>query len=109
MTSLAQTASAAGLPGDLQRLFWDTDPASVRLDDHEPYVISRILSHGTTAQIDWLRATYGDDRLRARLLEPRGVAELPARHVPFWAIALGIDAALAQRWVDEKIASPWGR
>lgn len=102
-------ASVRDIPGDHGRILWDHDEATVDLDEHADFLIARILARGSLEQVDWLRNHYGDQRIRATLLQPDGVRNLSARDVQFWSLILGIPQALADRWIDEKLASPWGR
>jgi hypothetical protein len=102
-------ASIRDIPGDHAQILWDVDESSIDLDLHAEFLIARILASGSLAQVDWLRKQYGDKRIRDVLLEPGGVRHLSARDVQFWALILGIAQDVADRMIDQKLASPWGR
>jgi hypothetical protein len=97
------------IPGDHAQILWDVDEASISLEAHAEFLISRVLASGSLAQADWLRNHYGDKRIRDVLVAPGGARHLSARDVQFWSLILGIAQDLADRLIDEKLASPWGR
>ena len=101
--------SAADIPGEHAQIFWNVDEAKLDLDRDAAFIITRILSQGAIAQTDWLRARYGDRKIRAVLRAPRGARELSVRDVAYWALILGLPKAWAEHQIDEKLASPWGR
>lgn len=45
-------------------LFWDVDPETIDLERNANFVIERFLEYGTLEGIRWLRAKYGDVRIR---------------------------------------------
>ena len=103
------SATIRDVPGDHAQILWDVDEASISLDGHAEFLITRVLASGSLAQVDWLRRHYGDKRIRDALVAPGGVRHLSARDVQFWFLILGIPQDLADRTIDEKLASPWGR
>ena len=97
------------MPGDHSRILRDVYDGGIDLDAHAEFLIGRVLATGTLAQVDWLRRHYGDERIAALLLAPGGARQLPARDLTFWALILGIQPDWADRLIDTKLASPWGR
>lgn len=106
---MAEPVSIRDIPGDHAQILWDVDETSISLEEHADFLITRVLASGSLAQVDWLRKHYGDQRIREVLLAPGGVRHLSARDVQFWSLILGIARDLADRLIDEKLASPWGR
>lgn len=55
------------LPRSMQRLFWDTDPRRLNLDSQADYIIARVLEKGDLDDWNWLRWTYGEERIASTL------------------------------------------
>ncbi|MFZ4580416.1 MAG: DUF6922 domain-containing protein [Myxococcota bacterium] len=106
---MATPAAVHDIPGAHAQILWDVDEASISLEEHAEFLIGRVLASGSLAQVDWLRKHYGDKRIRDVLVAPGGVRHLSARDVQFWSLILGIAQDLADRLIDEKLTSPWGR
>jgi DNA-binding transcriptional regulator YiaG len=51
------------LPPAMQRLFWDTDTHKLDLVRHTDYIITRVLEKGDLEDWNWLRWTYGAERI----------------------------------------------
>lgn len=64
-------------------LFWETNPELVDLDRDANYVIARIAEFGRMTDVDWMRATYGDERIHD-FFRHVGHPELSPRTVSFW-------------------------
>jgi hypothetical protein len=76
------------LPDDVERLFWDVDPASVDVRVHADYVMERVMTRGTLAAMRWLRQTYSREAI-AEFLRRRG-HRLSPRDRAYWALVAGI-------------------
>jgi hypothetical protein len=68
------------------RLFWDVDPASLDPEDHEDFILGRVLSEGDWESVRALRAEVGDAGLRAFL--ERAPHRLDARTRRFLEVVL---------------------
>ncbi len=66
------------IPRSLQRLFWDTDPQKLDLERHAHYIITRVLEKGDLEDWNWVRWTYGEERLREALRKNRQVSPATA-------------------------------
>lgn len=77
-------------------LFWDAKPGSIDAEAHAPYVIARVLSLGTLAQVRALVDHYGRERLRAFFLDG-GLRQVDARTASFWLLVLGLERAECER------------
>ncbi len=75
-------------PADVERLFWDVEPASVDLRAHGDYVMERVMTRGSLAAMTWLRSTYTADEL-ADFLERRG-RRLAPRDRAYWRLVAGL-------------------
>ncbi|MEI8103731.1 MAG: hypothetical protein WCG84_02375 [Candidatus Moraniibacteriota bacterium] len=72
-------------------LFWDVDRATLDVEQHQKFIIERILSRGDVADFMWAREQYGvaalkDSFLQARTLNPKAVS--------FWSNYFHIDPSL---------------
>lgn len=71
------------LPAELQRFFWDCDPAQLDINAHAAMILTRLLDYGDLAAARWGLRTYGEDRIRAFLLT-RGRKTLSRKTIAFW-------------------------
>ena len=71
------------LPKGLHWLFWETDPERVDVEKDANYVIARVVEHGRMDDVDWVLATYGDDRVH-RFFKESAHPELSPRTLSFW-------------------------
>ncbi len=71
------------------RLFWDVDPTTLDRERHADFIMERMLEYGTWEGIQWLRITYGDERIRDYLLR-RGHRVLSNKTLNFWKIMLDL-------------------
>lgn len=76
-----------GLPKELHRYFWDTDPMKVDLRRHRRFIIERLLEFGDEEAIRWVRRTFGDDAIGEVVRKSR---RLSKRTANFWRLILGI-------------------
>ena len=84
---MAATTSETELPAWLARFFWDTDPAGLRLPEHEHYCIERLLEFGDDAAIGWLQRTFRTERIAAVVRQSRAISRRTAN---LWGLVLGI-------------------
>lgn len=66
------------VPRSLRRLFWDTDLHKLDLERYARYIITRVLEKGDLEDWNWVRWTYGEERLRETLDENRQVSPATA-------------------------------
>jgi len=85
-----------GLPERLHWLFWEVDPWEIDVERHADYVIARIVERGRMEDVDWVLATYGDDRVH-RFFRDVGHPELSPRTLSFWRAYF---QAKDERWTD---------
>jgi hypothetical protein len=76
-------------PADVERLFWDVDPASVDLHDHSDYVMERVMARGTIAAMRWLRAAYTVEEI-GDFLRRKG-SRLAPRDSAYWRLIAGLE------------------
>lgn len=76
-------------PEEVTRLFWDTDPDGVDLEQHRDYVMERVMSRGGWAAMRWLRQAYSVEAL-ADFLRRKG-HRLAPRELAYWAVIAGIE------------------
>lgn len=72
------------IPAELERLFWDVDPAAIDLELHRDYVIERVMARGTWPAMRWLIARFEKAQL-ADFLQRRG-DRLAPRNRAFWSL-----------------------
>jgi hypothetical protein len=70
-------------------LFHDVRPADIDPERHAPFVIARVLDHGTMRSVTALLRYYGRDRVR-RFFCDGGLDRLSRRTVPLWLAFLGL-------------------
>ncbi len=83
--------AAEPIPPEVERLFWDIEPGTLRLDAHRDYVMARVMARGGWAAMQWLRRTYTGAEL-ADFLQRRG-AQLAPRERAYWAVIACVDVA----------------
>jgi hypothetical protein len=84
------------LPERLHWLFWEVDPREIDVERHAEYVIARIVERGRMEDVDWMLATYGDDRVH-RFFRDVGHPELSPRTLSFWRAYF---QAKDEQWTD---------
>jgi len=94
------------LKKQLASVLWDVDPARVSLARHRQFLIRRVLSRGTWAQITWLRARVGDEALRSTIVRTHA-KDLTRRQARFWQVILGLDAAEVSVWLASPMRRLW--
>jgi hypothetical protein len=77
--------TAAALRKALAPLFWDRDLRAADLVGHEGWVLERVLTAGSGAQVNAARAFFGDDAI-LRAIARRGVDR---RTRTYWKLILG--------------------
>lgn len=92
-------AGAGHLPESLAPFFPEYAPGSLDLEAAAAVIVERTLQHGNQAEIRWLFATYGEDRVAAVVRE-RGARHLGARAFAFWRLVLGIETWRRHPWGD---------
>lgn len=94
------------LPELLRPLFWDHDFDALRWEEHRDLVVSRVLSDGDLAALQWLRARLGDGALR-RWIERRGGRGLDARRLRFWELVLELPHGKVDAWLADPSRRIW--
>lgn len=98
--------SPDAVPAELASVLWDVDPSTVSLARHRQFLIRRVLSRGTWAQIAWLRGRVGDDALRATIVRTHA-KDLTRRQARFWQVILDLDEGLVTAWLDLPMRRLW--
>lgn len=55
---------AKKLPKRLQKYFWDVDLNQLNMIDDADFVLKRVLEHGETQDIFWLKQNYSQEKFR---------------------------------------------
>ncbi len=87
-----------GLPECVTRLLWDTEPGSVGLETHRDSLIGRVLAHGEWDAVRWLRASVGDEAIRAWIRTTRA-RRLSRRQIRLWQILLDLPEHEVEAWL----------
>jgi hypothetical protein len=93
-------------PAFLAPLFWDVDFAAVEMTRDGDYVLGRILSAGTLDAIRWARARFGDERIRAWIVQHRG-RQLSGPQIRYWETIVGLPADLVAEWLAAPERQLW--
>ena len=95
------------LPDSTAWLFPEYDFDSVGLESHSGVSIERLLERGTWAQVRWLFATYGEERV-AEWVRRHGFRLLSRRSFALWRLALGVADYVAPEWaIEAKRMETW--
>lgn len=104
-TDLALAAN--GLPAGIAWLFPEYDFESMNLEHHAAVIMERVLERGTWAQVRWLFANYGEQRV-AEWVRQHGFRLLSKRSFALWRLALGLSDYVAPAWaVEAKATDIW--
>jgi len=88
MRETLQTQEQSNILQDFLRpYFWEVDFSSVRLPDHETYVIERVIEYGHDEAIRWLNKTFTPD---AQACVVRRSGCLSSNTATLWALVLDI-------------------
>ena len=79
------------LPESLYIFFQELNPAHLDLVRDSEIIIERTLRFGNRAELRWLFAHYGRQRI-ASWVSDMGIYRLPKRHLSFWCLLLDIEA-----------------
>jgi len=96
--------SAAPIPDDVTRLLWDMDLSTFDVDRDRAILFERVMSRGNWASMQWLRAHFDRDALRA-FVQARGAAVLSPRDLAYWSAVCGLESPSEAgggrpRWAD---------
>jgi hypothetical protein len=75
------------LPGFLRRYFWETDLARLDLQQHQFYLVERVIEYGDDRAIRWLRQNYTPAQIAAVVRDSRAISPNTAN---LWALILNI-------------------
>lgn len=75
------------LPKQFYKYFWDTDPATIDVENKSAYVIGRLLQWGRVEELKWLKQNYGLEALKVVVRRSR---ELSAKHGNFYSLIYDI-------------------
>jgi hypothetical protein len=110
--STASRGAVEGLSGPLpdavKKLFWDVEPASLRLGRDQDLVISRVLSSGPWDTVKWLRSSLGDDAVRNWIEKHEGRG-LSARQLRYWQLVLELPTRRVNAWLRNERRGVWDR
>ena len=96
------------LPPCVRELFWEYCKGAVSWDRHRRFVIKRILSHGESDALRWLRKHTTDEELRTWFRETKGRALDPPR-LRYWELMLDLPKKEVDRWIRDMKKGPWHR
>ncbi len=103
-------ASLARTPGDLPQmlrpLFWDYKFDQLNWQEHEDFVVRRVLSEGTWENVCWLRRQVGDDALREWITRHQG-RPLSRQQLRFWELVLNLPSDLVGTWLAFEARNIW--
>lgn len=94
------------LPQSSQWLFPEYDFAVMTPQEYAGVVIERILDRGSWAEVNWLFATYGENRI-AEWVRRHGFRLLSPRSFALWRLNLNIDEFVAPDWALKARATGW--
>ena len=57
------------VPAELGSLFWDCDLRTLDVERHREQILERVLQDGDLEAVRWALATYGDEVVRAFVLD----------------------------------------
>lgn len=77
------------LPRGLRRFFWDVRLADLSTEQHQNFILARLLESGDWQALRWVFQTYPRKALTT-FLQDRGVALLSRRAWHFWSVQLGL-------------------
>ena len=75
------------MPKQFYKYFWDTDPATIDVENKAAYVITRLLQWGRVEELKWLKQNYGLEALKVVVRRSR---ELSAKHANFYSLIYDI-------------------
>jgi hypothetical protein len=101
-------AGCIRLPPYVRELFWEYGLRDISWSRHRRFVIKRVLSHGETNALKWLRKNTTSEELRKWFMETRGRALDPPR-LRYWELMLGLPKKDVDRWIREMKKNPWHR
>jgi len=73
------------IPRELERFFWDVDPAALDLGRHKTYIVERLLEFGDEPAIRWLFQTYSQEEIFSVL---RASRSLSPKSRNFWNLRM---------------------
>ena len=95
------------LPVSTAWLFPEYDFESMDTEHYAGVVIERVLERGTWAQLRWLFAHYGEERV-AEWVRRHGFRLLTKRSFALWRLALGVKDPIVPEWAEEaKAMEAW--
>ena len=92
------TPTSSYLPPDSAWLFPEYEFKTIGLESHQGVIIERILERGTWAQLRWLFAMYGEERVAA-WVQRHGFRLLSRRSFALWRLVFGIADGTVPEWV----------
>ena len=75
------------IPDEIKTLFWDVAVDTFVPEAYPDYTIFRVLEHGDTEAVHWMRRTFSEAEIRRVLRTER---RLTPKSATFWAIVYGI-------------------
>ena len=73
------------IPSNLQKYFWDTDPAKVDTKKHKQYILERLLEIGDNEAANWLQKTFSKKDIIETIKKSRKIS---AKSANFWSLIL---------------------
>ena len=73
----------AKVPKKFHKFFWNVRIETLDTEESSEFIIGRILQHGTLDAVQWLRKTFGDEKIREYVAGPRRRGLSPKK-INFW-------------------------
>jgi len=83
MTGPGSPREPRRVPPELGSLFWDCDLRTLDVERHREQILERVLQDGDLEAVRWALATYGDEVVRAFVLDA-GSRRLTPKILTFW-------------------------
>lgn len=75
------------IPPKFARYFWDVDIDNIDLNEHQIFIIERLLCEGDHNTLRWILDTYSKEQIKNAVKESRGLDLKTAR---YWQLYFGL-------------------
>jgi hypothetical protein len=87
ITGISSPDMTNRFPHRFYQYFWDVNPAKINPSKSSEFIVKRILEHGKTEDIKWIKDNYGINVIKKVLLKYR---DLSRKTGLFWSQVLAI-------------------
>lgn len=106
-TSEVDRVERTAVPRRFRRFFWDVRIADLSVDQHQDFILGRLLEDGDRQALHWLVRTYSRETVAA-FLKGRGVEVLSRRAWQFWSVYVGLPVRERMRPSWRQRGRSWG-